>query len=36
VLELEQSFVPPEYQKDYLPLLLLWKGLAITLLPIRK
>ena len=27
-LELGRSFVRPEYQKGYLPLLLLWKGLA--------
>ena len=27
-LELGRSFVPPEYQRDYLPLLLLWKGLC--------
>ncbi len=26
-LELGRSFVCPEYQKDYLPLLLLWKGI---------
>ncbi len=27
-LELGRSFVRPEYQKEYLPLLLLWKGLG--------
>jgi putative hemolysin len=27
-LELGRSFVRPEYQKGYLPLLLLWKGLG--------
>jgi putative hemolysin len=27
-LELGRSFVRPEYQKSYLPLLLLWKGIA--------
>jgi hypothetical protein len=27
-LELGRSFVCPEYQKDYAPLLLLWKGIA--------
>lgn len=27
-LELGRSFVHPEYQKSYLPLLLLWKGIA--------
>lgn len=28
-LELGRSFVHPEYQKSYLPLLLLWKGIAV-------
>jgi len=27
-LELGRSFVRPEYQRDYLPLLLLWKGIS--------
>ena len=28
-LELGRSFVHPEYQKSYIPLLLLWKGIAV-------
>jgi putative hemolysin len=27
-LELGRAFVPPEYQRDYSPLLLLWRGIA--------
>ncbi len=35
-LELGRSFVRPEYQRQYAPLLLLWKGIARSSLPTLK